>query len=49
MIMTPLAQADSTTKMEFQGVNGANNGCITSPVHWVMNYGHLAQNVVLSR
>src|SRR5207302_9614392 len=26
MIVTPLAQADGTTKMEFTGVNGANNG-----------------------
>ncbi len=39
MIMTPLAQADSTTKMEFTGVNGANNGVYyVSPYTGIMNY-----------
>ncbi len=49
MIMTPLAQADSTTKMEFTGVNGANNGVYyVSPYTGIMNYGtSSAQTVVL--
>src|ERR1700692_4174875 len=48
-IMTPLAQADGTTKMEFTGVNGANNGVYyVSPYTGIMNYGtSSAQTVVL--
>src|SRR6266403_3618194 len=49
MIMTPLAQADSTTTMKFTGVNGANNGVYyVSPYTGIMNYGtSSAQTVVL--
>ena len=49
MIVTPLAQADGTTKMEFTGVNGANNGVYyVSPYTGIMNYGTSnAQTVVL--
>jgi len=49
MIMTPLAQADGTTTMEFTGVNGANNGIYyVSPYTGIMNYGTSnAQTVVL--
>src|SRR3984893_15944224 len=49
MIMTPLAQADGTTNMEFTGVNGANNGVYyVSPYTGIMNYGtSSAQTVVL--
>jgi hypothetical protein len=49
MLMTPLAQADGTTKMEFTGVNGANNGVYyVSPYTGIMNYGtSSAQTVVL--
>src|SRR6266576_6960059 len=48
-IMTPLAQADSTTKMESTGVNGSNNGVYyVSPYTGIMNYGtSSAQTVVL--
>jgi len=39
MILTPLAQADGTTTMEFTGVNGANNGVYyVSPYTGIMNY-----------
>jgi hypothetical protein len=49
MIMTPLAQADSTTQMMFTGVNGANNGVYyVSPYAGIMNYKTpSAQTVVL--
>jgi hypothetical protein len=49
MLMTPLAQADGTTTMEFTGVNGANNGVYyVSPYTGIMNYGtSSAQTVVL--
>ena len=49
MIVTPLAQADTTTKMKFTGVNGANNGVYyVSPYTGIMNYGtSSAQTVVL--
>jgi len=49
MIMTPLAQADSTTTMKFTGVNGANNGVYyVSPYTGIMNYGTSStQTVVL--
>ena len=49
MIMTPLAQADSTTQMMFTGVNGANNGVYyVSPYTGIMNYGTSSpQTVVL--
>lgn len=49
LIMTPLAQADGTTTMQFTGVNGANNGvyCV-SPYTGTINYGTSnAQSVVL--
>src|SRR6266550_4614053 len=45
MIVTPLAQADGTTKMEFTGVNGANNGVYyVSPYTAIMNYGNGSVN-----
>jgi hypothetical protein len=49
MIMTPLAQADGTTTMEFTGVNGANNGVYyVSSYTGIINYGTSnAQTVVL--
>jgi hypothetical protein len=49
VIMTPLAQADGTTTMEFTGVNGANNGVYyVSPYTGKMNYGTSnAQTVAL--
>jgi hypothetical protein len=49
MIMTPLAQADGTTTMQFTGVNGANNGVYyVSPYTATMNYGtSSAQTVFL--
>src|SRR5258708_12830920 len=49
VIMTPLAQADGTTTMEFTGVNGANNGVYyVSPYTGIMNYGTpSAQTVAL--
>jgi len=49
MIMTPLAQADSTTTMKLTGVNGVNNGVYyVSPYFGIMNYGTpSAQTVVL--
>src|SRR6267143_5898182 len=49
MILTPLAQADSTTTMQFTGVNGANNGVYyVSPYAGTLNYGtSSAQTVVL--
>ena len=49
MMVTPLAQADTTTKMKFTGVNGANNGVYyVSPYTGIMNYGtSSAQTVVL--
>ena len=44
MIVTPLAQADGTTKMEFTGVNGANNGVYyVSPYTGIMNYVSAAE------
>src|SRR6266404_3571097 len=48
-IMTPLAKADGTAKMEFTGVNGANNGVYyVSPYTGIMNYGtSSAKTVVL--
>ena len=47
--MTPLAHADSTTTLEFTGVNGANNGVYyVSPYTATLNYGtSSAQAVVL--
>ena len=49
MIMTPLAQADSTTTMKLTGVNGVNNGVYyVSPYFGIMNYSTpSAQTVVL--
>ncbi len=49
MILTPPAQADSTTTMKLTGVNGANNGVYyVSPFSGIMNYGTpSAQTVVL--
>jgi len=49
LIMTPLASADSTTTMEFTGVNGANNGVYyVSPYTGILNYGtSSSQTVVL--
>jgi hypothetical protein len=49
LIMTPLAHADSTTTLEFTGVNGANNGVYyVSPYTGTLNYGTTsAQTVVL--
>jgi hypothetical protein len=49
LIMTPLAHADSTTTLEFTGVNGANNGVYyVSPYTATLNYGtSSAQAVVL--
>jgi hypothetical protein len=48
-IVTPLAQADSTTTMQFTGVNGANDGVYyVSPYAGTLNYGtSSAQSVVL--
>jgi hypothetical protein len=47
--MTPLAHADSTTTLEFTGVNGASNGVYyVSPYTGTLNYGtSSAQSVVL--
>jgi len=49
LLMTPLAHADSTTTLEFTGVNGANNGVYyVSPYTGKLNYGTSnAQTVVL--
>jgi hypothetical protein len=49
LLMTPLAHADTTTTMQFTGVNGANNGVYyVSPYTGTMNYGTSnAQAVVL--
>ena len=49
MILTPPAQADSTTTMKLTGVNGVNNGVYyVSPYFGIMNYGTpSAQTVVL--
>ena len=49
LILTPLAQADSTTTMQFTGVNGANDGAYyVSPYAGILNYGtSSAQTVVL--
>ncbi|HYT22069.1 MAG TPA: PEP-CTERM sorting domain-containing protein [Candidatus Polarisedimenticolia bacterium] len=49
MILTPPAQADSTTTMKLTSVNGANNGVYyVSPYSGIMNYGTpSAQTVVL--
>ncbi len=49
LIIAPLARADSTTTMEFTGVNGANDGVYyVSPYTGIMNYGTSnAQTVVL--
>src|SRR4030081_1400831 len=49
LLSTPFAQADSTTTMQFTGVNGANNGVYyVSPYTGTMNYGtSSAQAVVL--
>ena len=49
MIVTPPAQADSTTTMKLTGVNGVNNGVYyVSPYFGIMNYGTpSAQTVVL--
>jgi hypothetical protein len=49
LLMTPLAHADSTTTLEFTGVNGANNGVYyVSPYTGTLNYGtSSAQSVVL--
>jgi hypothetical protein len=49
LLITPLAHADSTTTMEFTGVNGANDGVYyVSPYTGIMNYGTSnAQTVVL--
>lgn len=48
-LLTPLAHADSTTTMQFTGVNGANNGVYyVSPYTGTINYGtSSAQAVVL--
>jgi hypothetical protein len=49
MILTPLAQADSTTTVQFTGVNGANDGIYyVSPYAGTLNYGTpSAKSVVL--
>jgi hypothetical protein len=49
LLITPLAQADSTTTIQFTGVNGANNGVYyVSPYTGTLNYGtSSAQTVVL--
>jgi hypothetical protein len=49
LIMTPLAQADSTTTIKFTDVNGANDGLYyVSPYTGILNYGtSSAQTVVL--
>jgi PEP-CTERM motif len=47
LIMTPLAQADGATTMEFTGVNGANNGVYyVSPYTGIMNYGTSSAHTV---
>lgn len=49
LLVTPLAQADSTTTVQFTGVNGANDGVYyVSPYNGTINYGTSnAQSVVL--
>jgi PEP-CTERM motif len=49
LLLTPLAQADGTTTIQFTGVNGANNGVYyVSPYTGTLNYGtSSAQTVVL--
>ena len=49
LVLTPMAQADGTTTMQFTGVNGANDGMYyVSPYTGTMNYGTSnAQTVVL--
>jgi hypothetical protein len=49
LFITPLAEADSTTTMQFTGVNGANDGVYyVSPYTGTLNYGtSSAQTVVL--
>jgi hypothetical protein len=49
LLITPLAQADSTTNIQFTGVNGANDGVYyVSPYTGTLNYGtSSAQTVVL--
>jgi hypothetical protein len=49
LLMTTLAHADSTTTLQFTGVNGANNGVYyVSPYTGTLNYGtSSAQTVVL--
>jgi hypothetical protein len=49
LLLTPLAKADSTTNMQFTGVNGANDGVYyVSPYTGTLNYGtSSAQTVVL--
>jgi hypothetical protein len=40
LVLTPLAHADGTTTMQFDGVNGANNGVYyVSPYTGTMNFG----------
>jgi hypothetical protein len=49
LLITPLAQADSTTTIKFTGVNGANDGVYyVSPYTGTLDYGtSSAQTVVL--